>query len=349
MQWQQALVKAANTASINEFYDLGTKIEIGKGKYSTVFLGIRRDTSKEKVAVKVIQKQGVGDDDREYMRTEIAVLRLVNHPNIVRMVDMFDEADQLYLIMERVEGGDLLRRLLKLPRHCVDEPVAVRIVICLLRGLQYLHEHGITHRDLKPENILIEGPLPPDDDIEALLKIGNVKIADFGLSAITAHTQGMTKPLGTTAYAAPEILMNKSYDRSIDVWSLGVVTFVLLAGEIPFRGGNDKEIATNVVSCNYEMTEAKWQHVSRDAKAFVASLLRKEPSERPSVEKAVEACKEDRFHAPVEASTFKRIDSKDFDYVRLDSKDSIVDDGSDWVQDKVVIDDSPEGGVIYSL
>eukprot|EP00746_Dinoflagellata_sp_MGD_P025040 gnl/MRDRNA2_/MRDRNA2_158826_c0_seq1.p1 gnl/MRDRNA2_/MRDRNA2_158826_c0~~gnl/MRDRNA2_/MRDRNA2_158826_c0_seq1.p1 ORF type:complete len:559 (-),score=92.78 gnl/MRDRNA2_/MRDRNA2_158826_c0_seq1:66-1631(-) len=290
--WLHALAKAANIASIHEFFEIGhgdAKIQIGKGKFATVYLGTRRDATKEKLAIKVIQKKGVSEDDREYMRTEIAVLRLVNHPNIVRMVDMFDEPEQLYLIMEHIEGGDLLRRLLKLPRHCVeDECVAVGVVTCLLRGLQYLHEHGITHRDLKPENILIEGPLPPESDIAALANIGPVKITDFGLSAITAHTQGMTQPLGTTAYAAPEILMNKSYDRSIDVWSLGVVTFVLLAGEIPFRGNNDKEIAKNVVKCNYEMAKDKWARASEHAVVFVENLLRKEPSERLSVEKALE-------------------------------------------------------------
>jgi doublecortin-like kinase 3 len=93
-QWLHALAKAANIASIHEFFDIGyedTKIQIGKGKFSIVYQAVRRDATKEKLAVKVIQKKGVGEDDREYMRTEIAVLRLVNHPNIVRMVDMFDE------------------------------------------------------------------------------------------------------------------------------------------------------------------------------------------------------------------------------------------------------------------
>eukprot|EP00397_Hematodinium_sp_SG-2012_P002308 GEMP01002314.1.p1 GENE.GEMP01002314.1~~GEMP01002314.1.p1 ORF type:complete len:865 (+),score=115.34 GEMP01002314.1:73-2667(+) len=273
--WVEALGKASkNNYFVNDFYDITTTV-LGKGKFAVVYLGIRKE-DKVDVAIKVISKVGLGEDCREFIRTEIAVLKLVHHPNLVTMVDMFDETERLYLVMERVGGGDLLRRLLSLPSKRVSEKTSQVICLHLVRAVRFLHEHGITHRDLKPENVLIVDPI--DEDPIKNARITSVKVTDFGLSAITRHA--MDAQLGTVAYAAPEILKNQQYDRQVDMWSLGAIAFIVLSGELPFRGRTLKDIAQSTIRGDYSFRAPIWAEISPDAKNFVSSLLRLKATER---------------------------------------------------------------------
>jgi len=198
---------------------------------------------------------------------------------VVRLVNIFDEAERLYLVMEHVAGGDLLKRLLQLPEQRLDEPISRVVMRCLLSGAQYLHDVGVAHRDLKPDNVLVEDATA-DATCNGTPRISSVKITDFGLSAINAKQ--MQEPLGTMAYAAPEILQGRPYDRAVDIWSLGVMAFVVLAGLLPFVGDCDRTVAKAVVQGQYSFDSTRWASVSLAARDFIKSLLRHKPSDRPS-------------------------------------------------------------------
>jgi len=274
--WLTALTAATRSPAIEEFYHLSNE-ELGRGKFAAVVQARARDDPRTLLAVKVINKRGISEEDREHLRTEVAILKLVDHENVVRLVDVFDEPERVCLVMGHGGGGDLLKRLLQLPEQRLDEPTSRTVLGCLLSGTQYLHEHGITHRDLKPENALIEDVA---SDGSSQPRISSAKITDFGLSAITA--KNMKEPLGTMAYAAPEILQGKPYDWTVDIWSLGVMAFAVLAGLLPFVGDCDRTVAKAVVQGQYSFDSPRWTHVSLAARDFIKSLLRHKPSDRPS-------------------------------------------------------------------
>jgi len=273
-KWVEALARATkNNDVIADYYQL-SEFELGRGKFAVVYQAQRKKDQKE-VAVKVICKKDLSEESREFIRTEIAILKMVHHENLVTMVDMFDEKDRLSLVMERVSGGDLLRRLLSLKDNHVSEDTARTIMFNLVSAVRFMHEHGIIHRDLKPENVLIVDPPEPFD----LADIRMVKVTDFGLSAITQNR--MDTPLGTVAYAAPEILRNQIYDKQVDMWSLGAIAFIVIGGQLPFRGKTKKEIAHATMKVDYSYNHSPvWQSVSNEAKQFVDALLRLKPSER---------------------------------------------------------------------
>jgi calcium/calmodulin-dependent protein kinase I len=264
-QWVSALLKASRTRSIYDFYDLNTSTSevIGRGKFSTVYASIGKATSEE-VAIKVIEISEEAED-REFLRTELAIVKLVNHPNIVRTIDVFESLEKIFIVMERVHGGDLLNKLQRGGR--LSEFEGKRTIWSLATAIQYLHSKGIIHRDIKPENVLITDE-------------GIVKVTDFGLSALVPHSRTLEAPLGTVGYAAPEVLLSLPYDRSVDLWSLGAVTFVVLSGSMPFRGQTDKEVAAAVLKAKYSFSNKVWDNVSEVGKNFIAKLLMRDASKR---------------------------------------------------------------------
>ena len=271
-QWVQLLQRASRTRSVHDFYHLDlTKNVIGKGKFSTVYAATSKSTNEE-VAVKVIQTISEDAEDREFLRSELAIVKLVNHPNIVRTIDVFESLDKIYLVMERVHGGDLLARLQRSGK--MSEFDAKRTVFALVKALKYLHSKGIIHRDIKPENVLIT-------------EEGTVKVTDFGLSALAPHSRTLDAPLGTVSYAAPEVLLSVPYDKSVDMWSLGAVTYVILSGSMPFRGQTDKEVASAVLKAKFSFSGKAWETVSDSAKKFIENLLVKDPTKRLSAEQAL--------------------------------------------------------------
>ena len=270
-KWISALTKATKTRSVYDYYILNDTKEsecIGRGKFSSVFRA-SNTISNEQVAIKKISI--THEEDREFIRTELAIVKLVVHTNIVKTIDVFESVDSIYIVMERVDGGDLLHRLNQVGKFSEFE--AQRTILPLLHAIQYIHEKGIIHRDIKPENILI-------------CSDGGVKLTDFGLSAIAPHhSKTLEAPLGTVNYAAPEVLLSRPYDKSVDMWSLGAVCFVMLCGKMPFKGHTDKETAQSVLKVKYSFGNI---NVSDSAKDFIGKLLVKNPTMRMTAQQALE-------------------------------------------------------------
>ncbi|CAB9514194.1 MAP kinase-activated protein kinase 2 (Fragment) [Seminavis robusta] len=222
------------------------------------------------------------DSYKQELLHEIAVLRSLDHPNIVRAVETYDYHHKLYLVLELCHGGDLYER------DPYTEPQAKSIVYTLLDAIAYLHSKNITHRDLKYENIMFASPTS-----------NTIKIIDFGLSKKYGqeenendddnNPQGMMKEFVGTLYTmAPEVIRG-NYTEKCDVWSIGVLAFMLLSSCFPFFGENDKEIATKIVGNQWDFwDDERWKGIGGDAKGFVKRILTLDAATRPSATNAME-------------------------------------------------------------
>eukprot|EP01101_Sappina_pedata_P008701 TRINITY_DN487_c0_g1_i1.p1 TRINITY_DN487_c0_g1~~TRINITY_DN487_c0_g1_i1.p1 ORF type:complete len:942 (+),score=436.57 TRINITY_DN487_c0_g1_i1:21-2846(+) len=258
---------------IDSLYEFGRIL--GRGGFSIVYEAMDLKT-KEKYAVKVIDKnppKEEGDEDEidvlEALKREVSIMRQITHPNIIKLYEAYADDDKFYLILELMPfGEELFERVLSKGNY--SERSAAKLVKQMMSAVAYLHASGIAHRDLKPENILSSG----DEDNEIL------KITDFGLSKVFNDDKLQTS-VGSPAYAAPEIFMDvESYDCSVDMWSLGVIIYVLLAGEPPFYGNNLPELINRILACKYEFDHEIWLQISPEAKDLVTNLLKKDPKER---------------------------------------------------------------------
>jgi len=209
-------------AKITDNYDI--KDELGKGAFSIVKAAVNKKTG-EKVAVKIINKAKAANSeaDAKRLQTEVEILKKVKHPNIISLKDMYETSEELYLIMELVTGGELFDKIVEKGQY--SEKEAAAMVKKILSAVDYLHQNNIAHRDLKPENLLLKGV----DDTE-------VMISDFGLSKIVGVQSMMDTACGTPYYVAPEVLSASGYDKEVDLWSIGVITYLLLCGFPPFYG-----------------------------------------------------------------------------------------------------------------
>jgi len=178
--------------------------------------------------------------------------------------------------MELVEGSELFDRIVA--KGYYTEKEAVNIIRQILDAVSYLHEVGIAHRDLKPENLLCSGE--NEDEI--------VKIADFGLSKMFSAEQKLMTGCGTPGYVAPEVLLSETYDSKVDLWSIGVITYILLSGYSPFYAENEAGLFEKIMTAEYDFDNECWDDISDSAKDFIKKLLTKEPENRLDVQEALE-------------------------------------------------------------
>jgi len=250
---------------LEEYYELGE--EIGRGGFSVVFEAKDKQTG-QRVAIKCVQLAVQADDEAMVaLKREIRIMKKVSHPNILKLYEVFVEDDSFYLVMELVPGKELFERIID--RGQYSEKHASNIIRQIVSAVEYLHSNGIAHRDLKPENLLSSG----DDDNEV------IKIIDFGLSKKFGDEQLVTS-VGSPGYVAPEVLTAESYDKSVDMWSVGVILYILLCGFPPFFADTSTELFKKIIDVKYDFDDPAWDDVSDAPKDIIRRLLVKEPSER---------------------------------------------------------------------
>ena len=244
--------------------------ELGHGHYGIVRKCMNRET-KEWYAIKSIRKSKVSKI--EVLKREIEILKEVRHPNIIELIDVYEDSKYLHIVTEMCTGGELFDRIIAKTQSAeghFSERDAAQLVWDILDAIQYCHQKGIVHRDLKPENFLY---LTEDDS-------SPIKIIDFGLSRHDDANQGVMKTkVGTPYYVAPEVL-RREYTKSCDIWSIGVITYILLCGYPPFYGDSDTEIFDSVRTGRFDFPSPEWDDISQLAKSFVKELLQKDPQNR---------------------------------------------------------------------
>lgn len=261
------------------------------------------------------------------MQREIELLSNMSHPNIIRLFDVFQDKDHVYLIMEFCRGGDLYDRLRARPKGRFSERrvatmmAKVLSAMCdrprrappaepsdltgapppLLRRSAYMHSESIAHRDIKLENFIFESEG----------KDAQIKLIDFGLSKKFNPRQRMNLVAGTSYYVAPEVLRG-SYTEACDMWSIGVVTFMLLSGKPPFNGRSDDEIMARVRECRYSFKDSIWGTISREARNFVRCLLEPDVNKRWTADMALQHpwlayCRERRIPRPLAPEVVRKL------------------------------------------
>jgi len=245
--------------AVEDKYELGQ--ELGRGGFSIVREG-KNKTTGEKVAVKFIEKKFVDQEELKLLQREIDIMARVQHRNVLRLFEIFDTDHKLSLVMELVNGGELFYKIVD--KGSYSEVEARDIVRQLVEGVDYLHNQGIAHRDLKPENLLCS---ETEDGVV-------IKIADFGLSKAFSGESALETSCGTPDYAAPEVLrMDGAYDKSVDLWSIGVITYVLLCGFPPFYGKSQAQLFEKILNADFDFPEPEWTQISAEAKDFINNLL----------------------------------------------------------------------------
>lgn len=253
--------------------------EIGWGHFGTVRSCVHRSTG-ERFACKIISKESITDlSDARGMRSEVEILlKVASHENIVSLKEVFEDNEAIYLIQELMMGGELFHSIQS--HHYFGEALARCIFQDIVTAVAFCHsEAGVMHRDLKPENILLEWQ---DREGEAFPR---VKLADFGLSIFLRPGERTRGICGSAFYMAPEVLTDdscKGYGHAADMWSLGVILFVLLSGTMPFWGSDDDDTYEEIKKKAVDFSAAPWADVSQDAKDLVKRLLSKDASRRPS-------------------------------------------------------------------
>jgi len=240
--------------------------KLGEGAYGSVNKGVHRSTGAVR-AIKTVAKTKTRYVER--FKREIAIMKTMDHPNIIKLFETFEDHLNIYMVMEVCTGGELLSRIIEATRF--NEGDAAVVMQQMLRAVFYLHEQNICHRDLKPENFLFHN----GDPIE-----GNVlKLIDFGLSRKFNDGEPMSTKAGTPFYVAPEVLTGR-YGHRVDLWSAGVIMYILLCGSPPFSGKNQKEVLASVMKGRLRFHPRAWAGISQDAKELVSSLVKAEPESR---------------------------------------------------------------------
>jgi len=248
--------KDGKTVNVEDKYDL--KDVLGTGAFSQVRLAESKDDG-NMYAVKIIDKKALkGKEDS--LENEIRVLKRLNHSNVVKLLEAYESRNCVYLVMQLVTGGELFDRIVE--KGSYSEKDAADLIRQVLSAVSYMHEEGVVHRDLKPENLLYYSP-----ELDS-----KIMISDFGLSKME-DSGVMATACGTPGYVAPEVLAQKPYGKAVDVWSIGVISYILLCGYPPFYDENDANLFAQILKGEFEFDSPYWDDISEEAKDFIRKLM----------------------------------------------------------------------------
>ena len=258
--------------SFEDCYSMTDQI-LGKGAFSIVYLGHNLATD-EPVAVKVIQRKDMSKDDEKGLKREVKIMKNMTHQNIVALYDFFEDDKAFYLVMEHMAGGQLFDKIIE--KTVYTESEARDTVLTIVQAIKYCHDKFVVHRDIKPENLLLS-----TENSDSVLKL-----ADFGLAVKTIENILYTE-CGTPAYIAPEILGDKGYGKAVDMWSIGVITYILLGGYPPFYDEDRNALFNKIRSGAFTYHAHVFANVSVTAKDFINRLLTVDPNTRMTAEEAL--------------------------------------------------------------
>lgn len=241
--------------------------DLGSGSYGQVYR-VKNKVTGETRACKQMVKGKISNMNK--FNLEISIMSKTDHPYIIKLYEIFEDTRNIYLVMEECTGGELFDRIISRIESgkMYSEKEAAKIFSQMVSAICYCHSQGICHRDLKPENILF---LTKDED-------SPIKVIDFGLSRVTTDMKKegkqvhMTTRVGTAYYVSPEVLQGY-YDEKCDIWSAGVMLYILLSGDPPFNGANDNEIYRCIAKRKFSFPDAEWKNISQEAKDLICHML----------------------------------------------------------------------------
>ena len=272
--WKRCLRLATNYSNILQIYNISSVI--GKGSFSIVKLAINKIT-KEKVAVKIINKSKLSSAMLESALTEIEIIKICQFPYIIKFIEAYENMDYIYIFMEYCSGGTL-SDYLKKRNYNLNEKQCCNIIYKICLAVNYFHSYGIAHRDLKLENVLM---VNEEDD-------SDIRILDFGLGKIVGPNEKLSEPYGTVVFCAPEIIMLKPYTKNVDSWSIGVITYILLYAHLPFYHNQRKILKKYIIKEQPTYRGHGLPNISDYAINFIQKFLNKNPDKRMTVEQALE-------------------------------------------------------------
>lgn len=274
--WIIAIKSILGINSFLDKYEENKKI-LGKGKFGIVKLG-KNIVQKEEVAIKIFSKDNlIKNEYMHFIKTEIEVLKMCCHPNIIKLREICENQKLLYLVLDLCKGGCLMNYIERYIKK-IDEMKIKEIMFKLLGCLEYLQIYRIVHRDLKPHNILMV-----DESYDS-----DIRIIDFGLSRIIGPNEMCVETVGSLGYVAPEVLYEKPYSFSADVWSIGVIAYLLFSKKLPFDSiVSMNEIIRKTIEEEVEFEDSIWSKYSSQALDFVKKLLVKQPKQRMTIDEAL--------------------------------------------------------------
>ncbi|XP_026233477.1 serine/threonine-protein kinase 33 isoform X2 [Anabas testudineus] len=273
------VIRLENDVELREIYQFGRKL--GQGSFGVVYEATHIETQ-TKWAIKEVCRPAAGSSKVKMLGHEINILKQVNHDCIIHLKEVYDTAKMIYLVTELCAGGELNQLLQRKKVFTEDE--TRHIIRSLADAVVYLHKRDIVHRDLKLENILVKNSVDDDGRI-------NIKVTDFGLSVQTGGVgieNIMTEACGTLIYMAPEMMSGRGYSQWCDLWSIGVVMYMLLCGEPPFVSRTKTNLLEEIMNKEVTFNQSIWATVSDAAKNVLTCLLRVEPAYRMSANQLLE-------------------------------------------------------------
>lgn len=263
---QAESVLLRKTGLIKEYYNLG--MELGQGQYGTTFLCSEKDTGKKYACKSIAKEKLLVDDDVEDVRREIQIMHhLAGSPNVISIEGAYEDSVAVHVVMELCAGGELFDRIVE--RGHYTERKAAKLARTIVSAVETCHSLGVMHRDLKPENFLFVN----DKEDSTLTAI------DFGMSVFFKPGDVFTEVVGSPYYIAPEVLL-RHYGPEADVWSAGVIIYILLCGSPPFWGESEKEIFEEVLHGDLDFSSDPWPTISESAKDLVRKMLVRDPRNR---------------------------------------------------------------------